>query len=377
MIMSKALKWYIAINSLASYSFLFFIVSPLYASAIGISLEGAGFIFSVTYAVQAFLSYLLGRFFERRSPNIGVILGRLIFSAAPVFLILFSSPLAFLVAMILSSFFDIFFPSIILFERALIPSRFREKTYVYMLLVGEIVKFSACLSLLAPKNPVSFYRIFFASITGASLLYSILFLLKIPIVNTGSDLPEDHSHPVDRRSFLFVMLNQLFVFLAFNFSGWVIISYYLKEILKGSPRDLMLFEMCFSLGVFTMFFLRVFFKKLSLKRKLFIGTLMMSLLFFVISIPDIRAFYLSNFIFGMGFILWLPSKEPLKFERAPRELGRWEGLFQGVNIFSRIFFPTIAAFLASVVSFQLVFWIGGGMLLTATFASLGVSESEN
>ncbi len=375
--MEKSLKWYIAINSLAAYSFLFFIVSPLYASAIGISLEGAGFIFSATYAVQAFLSYILGRYFEKRSPNVGIVVGRLIFSIAPLVLALSSSHVSFVVAMILASFFDIFFPSIILFERAIIPPKHRERAYVYMIVVGEMVKFVSYVFLLVPRDSSIFYKAFFVSISGASILYSLLFLLKLPRVRTGSDLPKDHSCSVDKRSFLMIMTNQLFVFLAFNFSGWVIISYYLKEVLNGSPRDLILFEMNFSLGLLTMFFLRWFLRRFDLRRKLFLGTVLMSVMFFVISIPDIRAFYLSNFVFGLGFLLWLPSKEPLKFERAPRELGRWEGLFQGINIFSKIFFPALAAFLASTFSFKLVFWIGGFMLLTAALASLGVRANAN
>ena len=375
--MNRALKWYIAINSLAAYSFLFFIISPLYASSIGISLEGAGLIFSLTYAVQAVMSYLLGRYFEKRSPNLGVILGRVIFSFAPLILFFSESHVAFLVSMILASFFDIFFPSIILFERALIPPNRRERTYVYMLLVGETVKFASYILLLLQPDVSTFYKTFFLSISVSSLLYSVLFYMKIPRIRTGSDLPEGHVCSVDEKSFFMIMLNQLLVFLAFNFSGWIVISYYLKEILKGQPKDMIVFEMGFSLGLLSMFLIRRFLYGIDMKYKLFLGTLLMSLMFFIISIPSMKVFYFSNFVFGMGFMLWLPSKEPLKFDRAPKELGRWEGLFQGINILSRIFFPTLAAFLASKISFGLVFWTGGTMILIAALVSLGVKSVED
>ncbi len=367
------LKTYIYLNSLAAYTFLFFIISPLYAADMGLSIKTTGVIFSSVYAFQALMSYILGRLFEKYPPNFGIVFGRIVFSFGPLILALTRSPFYYTLALILASFFDIFFPAIPLLERAIIPPRLRDRVYIHLIAFGETAKFFA-LSIFLFVDQAQFYRYFFLSVFAAALVYSLVFIVKIPIVKSGSVVHEDQDLSIDRRTFLITMLNQLLVFLAFNFSSWIVISFYLKEILHGTTNDMVIFEMMFSIGCFLAFLFSKKFLKLSLRFRLVLGTFLMSLLFFLISVPRMTIFYISNLVFGFGFTLWLSSKEPLKFLSAPKELGRWEGLVQGINIFSRIFFPSISAFLVETLSYRFVMLVGGFTIAIASLMSLGVRD---
>ena len=73
----RSLKSYIFLSAIGGFSFLTYIVSPALGSLLSFSLEDVGWIFSVSYAFQAVLTYALGKNFERRSPNIALFLSKI------------------------------------------------------------------------------------------------------------------------------------------------------------------------------------------------------------------------------------------------------------------------------------------------------------
>ncbi len=368
--MGAVYKRYIAINSLGSYLFYFFIFAPLYAAQNGISVENAGWIFSVVSGVQAVFNYPVGRIFENISPNIGVILGRAIFSLGPLILFFKIDPLLFTLAMILASFFDVFFPSMVLYERAIFPPSKRESSYRWMIFLSETVKMAFIIPIILTGLQVS-GALFFSQFIAA-IAFIILFYLLLPKVDSGRVVGGGEIY-ANRKNLFFIYMGQLFVLLAFNLSGVLIKSYYLNEVLKGTSKEMLISEVFYSLTIVLIFPLLIR-KNFSLKTNMVIGTIFMAAFFFIMAIPNMYAFYLAHAIIGAGFLLWQPSKDALKFQNAPEELGRWEGFFQGVNIFSRIIFPPLAAYIATKISFLAVYIIAGVICLVGVVFYSGVKS---
>ncbi len=366
-----AYKRYIIVNSITGFLYFFVLISPFYASENGISLSEVGWVFTVVYAAQAVLTYTVGRLFEKFPPGTGVIIGRIIYSIGPLILAFKYDLLWFAAAQIAVSFFDVFFPSLVLYERAIIPPDIREDVYRKMIVTSESVKMLFLLIfVISYLRDLNVYRILFLSMFFGSMIYILAFLVFLPKVRGGM---EGASEVHDKRSLLYIYISQLFVFLSFNFASWMIVSYFLKEVLKGDQLNMLYFEMFFSGSIIASYFvLRKMSKKMNLKWKFFTGGILMSVYFFLMSFPSLVTFYISHIFVGVGFLTWLPAKETLKFQSAPKELGRWEGFFQGINILSRIIFPPLSVMVAQSLSFSVVFLVGGFLALSGAIAALGV-----
>ena len=370
----RVYKRYILINSVNSYLFYFFIFAPLYASQHNITLSEAGWIFSFVYGIQAILSYTVGRIFERFSPNWGVILARGIYGLAPLILFLTSNPFWFTVAMLLASFFDVFSPSIVLFERAIFPKEKREIIYKCITVISEVVKLTIILPIILLNLKIS--KVLFLTQFLLSIFYVTAFFLFMPKVESGSIVDYESKktvEDVDKKNLLVIYLIQLLILMAFNFASAMIRSYYISEVLHQGSKMLLTAEVFYSASI-AAGFLIIFRKKFKLKTSLILGSLLLTIYFFVIAYPTVEAYYLAHVIVGVGFLMWFPAKESIKFKSAPKELGRWEGFFQGANIFTRIVFPPIAAHMTEVLSYTSVYVTAGIMSLTAVILGAFVKD---
>ena len=367
-------KRYILINSVNSYLFYFFIFAPLYASQHNITLSEAGWIFSFVYGVQAILSYIVGRIFERFSPNWGVILARGIYGLAPLILFLTSNPFWFTVAMLLASFFDVFFPSIVLFERAIFPKEKREIIYKWITAVSEAVKVAIILPIILLNLEIS--RTLFLTQFLLSIFYIVAFFFFMPKVESGSVVDYQNKETIeepDKKNLLIIYLVQLLVIMAYNFASAMIRSYYISDVLHQGSKSLLTAEVFYSSSIVAGFFF-ILKRKIRLKTSLILGTVFLTIYFFVIAYPTIEAYYLAHVLIGIGFLLWFPAKESIKFKSAPKELGRWEGFFQGANIFTRIIFPPIAAYMTEAFSYTSVYITAGIMSFIAVILGIFVKD---
>ena len=364
---------YIIINSVSGFLYFFVLISPFYAADKGISISSASWIFSFVYAVQAILSYTVGRIFEKFPPGIGIIIGRAVYSIGPLILAFKSEVEWFIAAQISASFFDVFFPSVVLYERAIAPQNAREEFYRDMITFSESVKIAFLIFFAyAYLKGIDVYKAIFLSLFLASIGFIIAFKLLLPSVSSGS---EGASEEWDKKSLFYLYLSQLLMFSSFNFASWMIVSYYLYEVLGGKNVDIVYFEFFFSVPIVLMYpILKKYSRRLSLRAKFFLGGLIMSGYFFTIPLGNLTAFFLSHVFLGIGFPIWLPAKETIKFRDAPAELGRWEGFFQGANIFGRIVFPPLSALIAKSVSYGAVFLTAGVLAVIGSFLALEVRD---
>ena len=364
---------YIIVSSVNGFLYFFVLISPFYAADRGISISSASWIFSFVYTVQSILSYTVGRLFEKFPPSFGIIIGRAIYSIGPLILAFKSGVEWFITAQIAASFFDVFFPSVVLYERAIAPPKEREDFYRDMITLSESVKIVFLIFFAyAYQNGMDVYRAVFLSLFFASMSFIVAFKILLPSVSSGM---EGASESWDKKSLFFLYLSQLLTFSSFSFASWMIVSYYLYEILGGRNIDIVYFEFFFSVPIVLMYpILRRYSEKLSLRAKFFIGGLIMSGYFFTLPLGSFAAFFFSHVFLGVGFPILLPAKEAIKFRDAPAELGRWEGFFQGANIFGRIVFPPLSALMVKSLSYGSVFLTAGIMAVLGSFIALGVRD---
>lgn len=366
--MERNLKRYFFANSIMAYSFITILLSPMFANKLGLSVYDAGIIFSTVYGIQAVLTFLLGHYFEKKSPNYGLALGRILFALGNVVLAYAFNSITYLIAQILIGSFDVFSPLISMYERAIVPPYQREKFYKYLIIISEGIKVLLFLPLLFfidyNNTSLSFYKMVFISVFLLNVLYSILMIKKLPFVKNGSELHKEHVkiHKSNLRKYLTVLANQIIFFANFGFGSYLIISYYVKERLNGDSKVMIIYEIIFSLTVLSSIFWRKY-VKLNNENRLILGTLIMSFFYVALLFKGWITFYLSHVILAVGFTLWFSSKEPLKQEYAPINFGRWEGFFNGLNLFSKIFTPALSGYIAYKFSYNTVFFVSFIVLL--------------
>ncbi|BBE31714.1 MFS transporter [Tepiditoga spiralis] len=373
--MNKNVKRYLFMSSIPAFSFITILISPMFANKLGLSVYEAGMVFSIVYGVQSILTFLIGKLFEKRSPNYGITIGRTLFGIGNLVLAYSFNFKLYLFAQILIGSFDMFFPLLSMYERAIISPKNRNKFYTLLPIISEGVKAVLFIPMLFfidyDKTPITFYRTVFLIVFLLNLVYSLFMLKVFPKVKNGNELTKSHSlnHNPNKRKYLTVLLNQILFFSNFGFGSYLIISYYVKESLNGDTKIMLIYEIIFSLIVLSSIFWRKHIK-MNAEKTLIIGTFIMSFFYFLLMFKSWTTFFLSHAVLAIGFTLWISAKEPLKQEYAPKEFGRWEGFFNGIQIFSKIFTPILAGFIASKFSYSMVFLISFLVLLSNTVITL-------
>ena len=134
------IRRYIMFSVIGGVSFITVIISPAWANLMHFSLVDVGWIFSVTFAIQAILSYILGRRFENASPNIALSIGRVSFALGNLLFAIATRLWIFVVAQLLFSFLDVFYPSLVMYERAILVPKYREKLYWLLFVINDLTK---------------------------------------------------------------------------------------------------------------------------------------------------------------------------------------------------------------------------------------------
>ena len=372
---------YIYFSLIGGFSFTAIISIPSISSLMEISIENIGWIFSISYVVQAFMSYLIGRRFEDRSPNYALAIAKLLFSFGTLLLAIWTNLATLVIAQLMISFNDIFYPSLVMYERAIIPPRRREEVYSILFVMSEFVKsviYFLISFLLAPLfGGIAFYRVLLLVIGISNIILAVSFLKVLPIVNKGKDLHKEHINvPVSFKVFMSLMIHQYLMFVAFNFASFMVISYYLFNVFKLGPASPILFEAAFSITIvlFWPFKKRI---KTNVTSNFVTGSILLSIGFLMFSIPNMYTFFLAQVPCGIGFIFWFASKETIKMNIAPQELGRWEGFFQGLTIFTKIFIPVATAYMVSFLSYSSVFITASIVSAVASVFGIVISKFYN
>ncbi|KLO24679.1 MULTISPECIES: MFS transporter [unclassified Marinitoga] len=379
--MEKSLKRYLIFNSIPAFSFIIILISPMFANKIGLNIYETSLIFSIVYGVQAILTFILGHYFEKKSPNYGLAFGRLLFAIGSALLSFAYNPYTYLIAQIIIGSIDIFWPLVSMYERAIIPPDKRNTFYFLLPLISEGIKVILFIPLILFMKPdetsIIFYKSVFLTVSILNIIYAISILKLLPYVKSGSDLHKEHVHihKPNLRKYITVLLNQIIFFANFGFGSYLIISYYVKENLNGDAKIMLIYEVVFSATVVSSFIWKKYIKY-NVENTLIFGTFIMSLFYLLLLFKGWMFFYISHVFLGIGFILWISSKEPLKQEYAPINFGRYEGFFNGIQLFSKIFTPILAGYIAYKFSYEIVFLISFIVLfLNSIITYVGLKEA--
>jgi len=373
-VLPKDVKKYLLLSTISGLSFTAIIASSTLGNLLDFPIEKVGWLFSFSFAIQALLTYFFGRRFEKVSPNLGLFWARVLFSFGTLIYAVCTNVWLFAFAQILVSFVDVFYPSVVMYERAVFVPKYRESTYSLMFFFTEsskaVVYFVFVFILSKYVSGVAFLRIVFLLLFVINVFYAFSFIRILPRVNRGSDLHQDHVYkPTSNKIFLRLMIHQYLAFTSFGFSSFLIISYYLMDYFGLNSNSPFLFEMIFSTTVATSIVWKARLKALA-DVNLSVGLCLLGGSFLIMMYPNVYLFFAAHVIMGIGFILWLPAKETIKTTISPRELGRWEGFFQGLNIFTKVFSPVVSATMATRIGYKYVFMLSGVLLLCSWLVAI-------
>jgi MFS family permease len=374
--MNKNLKFYMLLNGITSYSFITIILAPMYASKMGLTLLNVSIKFSISYAVQTILTFWLGKYFENKSPNKGLALGRLFYAVGNIIFAITSNSIEFLMAQLFINATETFFPLISMYERGITSPDNRHKFYQSLIIVSELTKVSIFIPIVLFLNlkssPIFFYKSIFISVFLLNIVYSVAMLKGkfVPFVKTGSTLHEeqDKSHTPNFKKYIFVTLSQSVIFSTFSFGSYLVISYFVKNYFSGNAKTMIIYEIVYSLTVLS----SIFWKKL-LKPNIYfftLGVVFISLFYLTLAFTtNFVFFYLSHIFLAIGIVMWYTTKEPLKQKYAPKKFGRWEGFFSSISMVSKIFLPFLAGLVATNFSYSLVFIISFFIIISMAIVS--------
>jgi hypothetical protein len=356
----------------------------MYASRMGLNVLNVSIIFSLSYGVQTLLTFWLGRYFENKSPNYGLALGRLLYGMGNLIFAFTLNPIEFLVAQLFINATELFFPLVSMYERGITAPSVRHKFYQILVLVSEATKASVYIPIVLFLNldssPVFFYKSIFISVSLLNILYAaIMFTGRlVPFIETGSTLHKEQkiSHSPNLRKYIFVALSQTIIFSNFSFGSYLIISYFVKDLFEANAKTMIIYEIIFSLTVLSSIFWK---KHLKPSHSYFLtGIFLMSLFYLTLAFTtNMILFYLSHIFLGLGFVIWYTTKEPLKQLYAPQKFGRWEGFFSSVSMISKIFLPALSGWIAVTFSYSSVFLISFFILLISMIVTyFGIKDSK-
>ncbi len=372
--LDKNIRKYLLFIGISGFSFSSIIAAPTLGKLTNISMESLGWLFSISYIVQAILAYTFGKRFEGISVNYGLFFARTSFAIGSLIFALSKGLWTFAIAQMFLSFTDIFYPCQVMYERAIFTPKYRESIYSYEFFMTEFLKtlsYFVFVFLLAPfMSGQGFLRAVFFMVFCVNVFYAFSYLKILPRIDNGMQVAEGHVvASTNLRTFLSIMFHQYLSNTAFNFTSFLVISYYLIDYFKLGGSSPFLFELIFSGSVASSIFWKKFIKNHP-SVNFAIGIMLIASTFLLWLIPNIYIFFISHVIMGVGFILWLPARETIKVHIAPRELGRWEGFFQGLNIFSRIFIPVVSAYVATRIGYRWVFVISAILAMSSLVVSM-------
>lgn len=372
--LDRNVRKYLLFISISGFSFSSIIAAPTLGKLMNISMENLGWLFSISYVVQAILAYVFGKRFERISVNYGLFFARTSFAVGSLIFAASKGLWSFAIAQMFLSFTDIFYPCQVMYERAIFTPKYRENIYSFEFFMTEFLKtvsYFVFVFLLSPfMSGQGFLRVVFFMVFCMNVFYAFSYLKILPRIGNGMQVPEGHVvASTNLSTFLSIMFHQYLCNTAFNFASFLVISYYLIDYFKLGGSSPFLFEMIFSAAVASSIFWKKFIKSHP-SMNFAIGIMLIVLSFVLWLIPNVYVFFASHVIMGIGFILWFPARETIKVHIAPRELGRWEGFFQGLNIFSRIFIPVISAYVATRIGYHWVFVVSAILATSSLVVSM-------
>ncbi|AJC74571.1 MFS transporter [Pseudothermotoga hypogea DSM 11164 = NBRC 106472] len=355
----KGIKLYLLFYSVSGFSFSALIAAPTLGKVLNISIQELGWLFSFSYIFQAILTYVLGRKFESISVNYGYALARMFFALGSILFVLARNVYGFVAAQLLLGVTDVLYPCQVMYERALFQPQKREQIYSLQFLITEftkaIVYFFLVFILSKYMKDLRFLSTIFFLTFLTNIFYAFAFLKILPRVQSGSSLHEHHVLATSVNGpFISIMLHQYLAYMAFSFSSFLIISYYLMDRFNLDSSSPFLFEMIFSASVVTSYLWKRKTRNNTVTN-LVIGSVLIIVTFALWFVPNVYVFFASHTLMGLGFILWFPAKETVKISLSPKELGRWEGFFQGLNILSRTFVPVVSTQIAGRLGHRWVF----------------------
>ncbi|AZR73733.1 hypothetical protein BBF96_10260 [Anoxybacter fermentans] len=231
---------------------IYTVLLPIFMNKLGINIITAGAIFSITALVDVILTFILSRFLDKISPNIGMSLDWLTESLPPLIYSLASTPFHFVLGSIAGRITNILNPVYKVYENEIFSKDKQSLIYTYHLITPEVftlIFYSFIGYLLTYKFTSIFaFRVVFL-ICGIGFLFVALipykFLKWVELIEITK-----HKAAINfPRELYLVALAQILIFVGLNFASMLVTSYYILDKMQGTVMDVLVLKIVSSLVV--------------------------------------------------------------------------------------------------------------------------------
>ncbi|RKD30503.1 MFS transporter [Thermohalobacter berrensis] len=351
------IKKYMIMHLIGGGLLIYSTLTPIFMNRLGISLINAGLIFSIASIIDIVFTYILSRFLDRISPNVGMIIDWLTESIPPLIYSFATTSFHMFLGIFSTKITNILNPVYKVYENEIFPEKERDLIYTYHLMLPEVftIIFYPIIGFLLTYKFTSlkaFRTVFFICAVGyifvAIIPYKTLKWVKptkISKENLSISIPKD---------LINVAIAQICVLAAISFTSPLITSYFILEKMGGTVLNVLLLEVISAVFVIiTGLLSKNLNSKISRQKIAQYGVIFFIVYAFLLMIAKNYIYVLIAFIFyAIGHTVWFPHHYSLLMEFVPKEnRGQFFGSMSAINKLLGVCVPAISGVLASKFGF--------------------------
>ncbi|QIB26847.1 MFS transporter [Caloranaerobacter azorensis] len=355
------IKRYMIMHLLGGGLLIYSSLTPIFMNKLGISIINAGLIFGLASVIDIIFTYVLSKFLDRISPNIGMTIDWLTESIPPLIYTFATTSFHMLLGVFSTKITNILNPVYKVYENEIFPEKQRDLLYTYHLMLPEIftIIFYPIIGFLLTYKYTSlnaFRVVFFICAVGYIFIAIIPYKalkwvepIKISKKNLSIAIP---------KNLLNVAIAQICVLAAISFTSPLITSYFILEKIGGTVFNILMLEVvCSVFVIITGIYSKNLTSKIPRQKIVQYGVMFFIIYAFLLMIAKNYVFVLIAFVFyAIGHTIWFPHHYSLLMEFVPKESrGQFFGSMSAINKLFGVCIPVISGILASKFGFFIPF----------------------
>lgn len=334
---------------------------PVFMNKLGIDVVDAGVIFSLAALFDVVFTYVIGKFLDRISPNVGMGLDWVTESLPAIIYGLASTSLHFLMGTISKRVTNVLNPVYKVYENEIFPEEQRSLIYTYHLMTPEIfniIVYAVVGYLLAFKfTSVLAFRVVFL-VCGIGYL----FVAMIPFKGLKWIEPVElaqRKNLIKLPKELYVTASaQIFMAIGSSFASSLITCYYILEKMNGTVFDILMLQVIMSaVVVITGLFSKNLERVLPQEKTAQYGVLCFVIFaLLMVGARNYTVVVMANLFQAIGNTIWFPRHYSLLMKYVPKEKrGEFFSSLSSVSKLIDMVTPAVSAILAQKLGFFVPF----------------------
>lgn len=362
---------YMAMHWIGGGLLIYETILPAFMDLQGISVLEAGILFSLASILDVILTYVLSKFFDRISPNVGMALDWLTESIPPLIYGFATTMGHFLLGRVAGRITNILNPVYQVYENEVYPEERRSLIYSYHLItphIFTILVYPLIGYLLAYVFPSAMaFRVVFWTCGAAFLFVAIIPWKGIRWVEPVR-LSYEKVKAAGRftRDLYLAGAAEVMLSVGLGLSSGLVTSYFILDKLNGNVFHLIMLEVFEAvIGLVAGLFTRNWSKRMPEEWGAIYGTVFMACYAFIMIFA--RNYYMILLAFtllSVGDTLWFPNHCALMMRKIPRDKqGLFFGKLSSLKKLLSMLLPGLTCYLASYFGFFVPFTLAFGSLV--------------